>query len=738
MIGMDLCSTRFPNMKSFKHWLLTGQPLEEAHPAGLAHGGNTSPNENRLQVILARACRDAGMPQPDESGRYVPVALHLPAQVARQGENMPALPSQQVVVIRDSFLDALDSALSMLEDPACEAVALCGYYPDLHPPAAAGVACMLLARQASGVPAYACLDRDPELLNETSAKALRSAGEKQEAEASISELPPILELMRGALSLNSQTHFPEYPIRAEEKILPDARAQACLRPWFPQPFAQEREMRVDVPDQQHQTEGIRLEKEYTDPNHPERPFDNYAAYLLPVDFQDEQQIGARIKEIKQEIAACHDLPDYINSALSDFQTRKRGAFTLAILGSSRQELTAELEHARNGLPQSIESGKDWQTPVGSYFSPRPFGPHEKIAFMYPGAFGTYVGMGREIFYLFPQVQDALLTLTSDPGCAINETEIFPQRLTSSIREQLQNKLNNNPTQMISSGVCFSYLFTIILRDIFKVKPDVAFGYSLGENSMMFAMGVWTQADAMRTSLEASPIFHTRVSGQQNAIREFWKMPIENGENSNSSIWANYVLMAPFEKVRAAIQNEERVYITHINTPRQVVIGGEKNACKRVVDNIQCMHLQAPYHHSIHCEPIASEFDAFMRLHDWPVENKPDIPIYTAADYAPLQYDSKSIAKSFAKMLTNPIDFPRLVNLAYEDGARIFIELGAGNNCSKWVEATLKEKPHTTMSINQNNVDDHVSILKLLARLISHQIPVDLKALIGNSYGYQNE
>jgi len=121
----------------------------------------------------------------------------------------------------------------------------------------------------------------------------------------------------------------------------------------------------------------------------------------------------------------------------------------------------------------------------------------------------------------------------------------------------------------------------------------------------------------------------------------------------------------------------------------------------------------------------------MHLNNWPVENKPGIPIYTAANYAVLQYDSTSIARNFAEMLTNPIDFPRLIDLAYEDGSRIFIELGAGSNCSKWVGATLKGKPHLSISINQNSVDDHVSILRLLARLVSHQVPVDLKVLRGN-------
>jgi len=81
------------------------------------------------------------------------------------------------------------------------------------------------------------------------------------------------------------------------------------------------------------------------------------------------------------------------------------------------------------------------------------------------------------------------------------------------------------------------------------------------------------------------------------------------------------------------------------------------------------------------------------------------------------------------MLTQPIDFPRLVNRAYEDGARIFIELGAGSNCSKWMDAILKDQRHLSASINQVNVDDHISILKLLAKLISHRVSLDLSSLV---------
>jgi len=456
------------------------------------------------------------------------------------------------------------------------------------------------------------------------------------------------------------------------------------------------------------------------------PFFNLGLYLLPVGFNDLHDGVRKFKSTKERMNCCENFADLIRDALTNEDISSR--FSLALIGASPDEMRTELDQALESLGKSLDTGKVWQTPAGSYFTPNPMGPNEKIAFVYPGAFGTYVGMGSEIFYLFPQLQEAMQILTDDPGRAINKDVIFPQTNDRAEVEALQAELNRSPTMMISSGICFSYLFTVILRDIFQVSPDASFGYSLGENSMMFATGIWTQADAMRTSLEASPIFHERVSGKQKAIREYWGISsVGDGEFS----WTNYVLMAPYGKVKEAIRPGDRAYITHVNTPRQVVIGGDGATCQRIADEIKCMHLKAPYNHAIHCPPVESEYDAFTHLHYWPIENEPRIPVYSAAEYAPLELDSRVVAQSFAQMLTHLIDFPRLVNTAYEDGARVFIELGAGNNCCKWVDAILKEKRHTSMTINQNNVSDHVSILKLLARLISHRIPADLTPLYAN-------
>jgi PfaB family protein len=191
-------------------------------------------------------------------------------------------------------------------------------------------------------------------------------------------------------------------------------------------------------------------------------------------------------------------------------------------------------------------------------------------------------------------------------------------------------------------------------------------------------------------------------------------------------------MSAPERVQAAIKKEPRVYLTHINTPRQVVIGGDPQACRRVLSELPGSSLQAPFEYAMHCAPVLSESAALAELHNWPVERDPGLTLYTAADYAPLPLDQQEISKKMAHMLVSPLDFPRLIRRVYADGARIFIEAGAGSNCSRWVDETLKGEPHLALSLNRRGTDDYTTLVRVLARLYSHRVPLDLSPLYQNS------
>ncbi|PLZ78062.1 hypothetical protein CBP16_19630, partial [Fischerella thermalis WC217] len=79
-------------------------------------------------------------------------------------------------------------------------------------------------------------------------------------------------------------------------------------------------------------------------------------------------------------------------------------------------------------------------------------------------------------------------------------------------------------------------------------------------------------------------------------------------------------------------------------------------------------------------------------------------------------------------LSQQLDFPRLVNRVYDDGARIFIETGAGNICSRWIDKILAHKDHITVPLNRRGLDDHSGLIKALAKLVSHQVSIDISPL----------
>jgi PfaB family protein len=455
-------------------------------------------------------------------------------------------------------------------------------------------------------------------------------------------------------------------------------------------------------------------------------------YLFPLAAASVADLTARLADLRNRLGAAPDMASAAQHAYRQYLQDQPGTtYTACILGHSPEELGREIGFALTGIPAAFEKQADWQTPLGSYFASQPLGETGGVAFVYPGAFNSYPGVGRDLFYLFPYLFDRMAAVTERMGEQLNQTLLYPRSMAAPTPADLvtiENRLNADPLAMLISGTSLALLYTYLLRESFGIHPTSALGYSLGEISMMFAAGVWTQGDETSATLRASPLFHTRLAGPQNAVREYWNLPALNGHTPSSPLWGNYVLMAAPDKVREAMSAEPRVYLTHINTPRQVVIGGDPDSCRRVIDALKCTSLQAPFDYVLHCDPMHSEYNELVRLHSWPVAGQTEMALYSAANFQPLPMDSQAAAEQIAHDLCTCLDFPRLVGQVYAGGARIFIELGAGSNCARWVDESLKDQPHAAFSVNRKGVDDHTSILRLLARLVSHRVPVNLNLI----------
>ncbi len=421
-----------------------------------------------------------------------------------------------------------------------------------------------------------------------------------------------------------------------------------------------------------------------------------------------------------------------------YQKYQNATYALAILGRNLKELQREIERAIKGIKQAFETGGEWKTPVGSYFSAKPLGKKGKVAFVYPGGYSSYIGMAPNLSRLFPKIWDSPLIQSSYNRIASIEKFLYPRSLNALTKRQLEaleRELMNDALFMLEMEIAFAILMNAVLKDYFKLQPQSCFGYSVGETSMAFAQGIWGNFTEASKTFNSSNIFSSRLSGSKDAVREHWGL---SKEKNLGEFWRNYLLMADVSQVKETIKNEHRVYLTQINTPNEIVIAGEIAACERVINTIGCNAITAPFNHVIHCEVMASESEELARLNTLPIQNKPDIEFYSAADYKALELDSVAVGKSIAKNLSQQLDFYRLVNRVYASGARIFVEVGAGNTCSRWIAQNLKKKEHTTVFLNRRGVPEHTTLIRALAQLISHRVEIDLSPLYNSNYALESK
>ncbi|MCC5666723.1 PfaB family protein [Nostoc sp. CHAB 5784] len=450
-------------------------------------------------------------------------------------------------------------------------------------------------------------------------------------------------------------------------------------------------------------------------------------HLFPIAVSDRSTIPDILNHLQKSIEASSSLSATASQTFATFEQQSDAKYVLSITGRNTKELLKEIESARKGVNNAFDNGTDWQTPIGSYFTAKPLGKTGAVAYVYPAAVNSYIGIGRTVFRLFPKVFEDLKSNNLYNRAADVEKLVYPRslpKLTTRQLETLEKQLLDDSLAMFESEIAFARYMTAIFRDDFQVKPQCVFGYSLGETSMMVAQGVWSDFEGGSNTLNSSPLFGDKLSGPKNAVREYWGLT----DSPNNNFWNTYVLMATPSQVRECLKHENRVYLTQINTPEEVLIAGEDAACKRVITTLGCNSFPAPFDHVIHCEAMRSQYEEIKKVNTLPSQNLPGIVFYSAADYQPVALESDAIAHNIAKGLCQELDFPQLVNRVYGDGVRIFLEAGAGSVCSRWIDKILGNKEHITVSLNRRGMDDHASMVKALAKLLSHQVNVDLSPL----------
>lgn len=445
--------------------------------------------------------------------------------------------------------------------------------------------------------------------------------------------------------------------------------------------------------------------------------------LFPLSGANSAELLEKLDLLESRLQGTDSLESIACSVYTNYLEGKK-AYTCTLLARNREEIHKELAHARSGITRAFQSGKAWNSPGGSCFTPQPLG-QAGIALVYPGAFNSYPGIGREMFFSFPGLSDAAREWIPDLSHSLAEEFLYlrSSRSPSVSSETIMADFFQHPGQLIESGISLSVLYTQILTRLFAIKIDAALGYSLGEVSMLWANRVWQNAGESSESWMESNLFKDQLFGEMKAVRDYWK-----DRDLPEDFWDSYILKADKTRVQELCDREPMVFLSIVNTSGEVVIAGERTACKRVIQNLDCHAISMPFNAVIHNPTMQKTRAAFRELYTHPTHPVSGIRFFSAANYQQLTLTESSLANNMAAMTTSPIDFPRIVNTAYSSGVRIFIEVGPQKTCSRWIEAILKDQPHAAIPINKKYQPDLAGVLKVLSLLVCHGVDVNLEPL----------
>ncbi|WP_035848089.1 type I polyketide synthase [Kitasatospora azatica] len=453
--------------------------------------------------------------------------------------------------------------------------------------------------------------------------------------------------------------------------------------------------------------------------------------LLALGATDPAGLLAEVDRHRTALAEGTDPLTLARTAAGRLAELAPGGPRVVLVGRDGAELLSQLELAAKDLPGAQARGEDWATPAGSYFAARPIGPQGKVALVYPGAVNSYPGLGRDLFRAFPGLLERFEAEVAAPDLTFRTARLHPRgQVTPGRRElmALEAELSEDLPFMLATGTTFAILHTDLVREILGVPAHGAFGYSLGESSMLFATGGWQRTARRDDRISATPLFKHRLNGPRRTVRELWGLP---EETPDPAVWGSFVLLTGADTVRAALARYERVFLTHVNTPAEVVVAGDPAQCRALIEELGCPAARSPVNGVMHCPVVDGELAGLAELNNHPTGSPGGLELLSAYDYGPIErFEQHELADRIAHTLRSTIDFPQLVRTAYDRGFRYFIEVGPSATCTRWVRETLGGADHVAVSVDRRGVPTVRAVAQLAARLVAHGVPLDLAGLLG--------
>ncbi|MEZ4767670.1 MAG: beta-ketoacyl synthase N-terminal-like domain-containing protein [Caldilineales bacterium] len=423
------------------------------------------------------------------------------------------------------------------------------------------------------------------------------------------------------------------------------------------------------------------------------------------------------------VAFLNSVPDLESPGFSLLDlawTVNRGAgeqpVRLAVVATSVSDLRDKLARAVERLQKpDTRRIKDVR---GIYFFEEPFYPQGKLAFLFPGEGSQYPNMLADLAIHFPEVRTAFDRIdrifAGHPRGYVPSDFIFPAPglpEDSVVARQLWEI--DGAVEAVLTGNAAMHALLLKLG----VQPDAMVGHSTGEYSALLASGMIAVGEdefVGRYLLNLNQMYE-EVTQDNNVPRAFML-----------AVGAGLDTVAPLVE-----QAGDRVFVGMDNCPHQSVVVGDEAARDGLTAAMnaegliyESLRFDRAYHTPLF-QPYSSLFEDFYT--QLPLA-APGVTTYSCVTAAPFGDSPDDIRTLAVANWVNRVRFRETVQAMYDDGVRIFVEVGARGNLTAFVGDVLRGQPHLAVPANIQQRSGITQLNHLAALLCAQGVPVDLEFL----------
>ncbi len=382
---------------------------------------------------------------------------------------------------------------------------------------------------------------------------------------------------------------------------------------------------------------------------------------------------------------------------------------LAIVANSPDDLREKLSRSSKMMVSGAAESLD---PSGIAFAESGRWAKARVAFLFPGQGSQSPGMLEEVSLLFPEIIDAFdafdKALTGRGRPPVGPKVFPPPARDDDEFERQKQELASPEVSQPAIGAASLGLLQILSN--LGLEPRALAGHSYGEIVALHAAGVFSR-DALAELSEARGRFLIEAVGEEPGTM----LAVQAGPADLDSL----------------IREIPGVSIANLNGPSQSVLSGSSDGIARArvaVDERGYRALALTVACGFHSPLVFGAKKPLIELATQLVEQAPSRPVYSNVTAAPYSQESGIIAGQLGDHLASPVRFSAMIETMFDDGARVFVEVGPGSVLTGLVGSILKDRSHLAVACEPAGKKGVAGLLATLGRLFVAGVPLDLRPL----------